>query len=696
MSRNIFNSNIVKYVLCGMLSIAFFVLFFRLWEFDITKPYFFQGRDDFFYNVVAKNAMDGGTYFYNPNLGAPYGMELYYFPLLMQSFILWCKFVGIFTNNWIIAINLYYFLTYILSVCTFFYMCKRAGVKNNQISYLGGLIFSFSQYHMYRMTIHITATSYFIIPLIMVLCLNMSIGKYESVLSKKEILEVIIICILAGCTDIYYAFFGCFLLCVMLVDSIIKKHWRTLVAGITMIGGIVLIVLLCLYPSIIYTLKNGINEYAAARSFYEAYLYGFQIVSLFLPLEKSQGLLSKFTEIYKKIPELPSGEQICNYAGIIGIIGVVYTTYYVLFKKDKDGKQDLFVRLNLAIVLLGTVGGIGLITAIFIISKIRTYTRVFPYVFACLIMVVCILFDDIYRKNKRWFLLLVILVSIHFIDLSPWSLLPDHKSIEERYDEEKTFITNMEDFVEDGDYILQLPYLTGLENESKAGGGNCNFHFKGYLLSTKNLGWSYGTLVGTEADNAYKEKFDTDSIEQILFFAKRLGYSGIYIDTSILDESEKHIVQDLEEKLGYISLISKNRKMVYFDIRNHLSKEEYLRPIIVYSDGFYEQEIYKDFTWRWSKPESIIKIYNLNAGSGIESVEAEIELHSFTEKMKLTIQSGNYMESFDITNDTQTITIPVDFYDGEVELRFFGDSMEYENGTVGRELSFRINDVIIQ
>ena len=54
------------------------------------------------------------------------------------------------------------------------------------------------------------------------------------------------------------------------------------------------------------------------------------------------------------------------------------------------------------------------------------------------------------------------------------------------------------------------------------------------------------------------------------------------------------------------------------------------------------------------------------------------------------------MESFDITNDTQTITIPVDFYDGEVELRFFGDSMEYENGTVGRELSFRINDVIIQ
>lgn len=197
----------MKYILWGLLSILFFIVFFRLWEFDITKPYIYNGKDDFVYGVIAKNAMNGGSYFLNSHLGAPYGMELYYFPLLMQTYILWCKLIGFFTKNWVIAVNLYYFLTFILSVCTFFYMCRKIGIKNNLVSYFGGLVFAFSQYHMYRATIHITATSYFVIPLFIVLCYNMAVGKYEKKYTYSDVAELAIISIIAGCTDIYYAFF---------------------------------------------------------------------------------------------------------------------------------------------------------------------------------------------------------------------------------------------------------------------------------------------------------------------------------------------------------------------------------------------------------------------------------------------------------------------------------------------------------
>lgn len=205
-------------------------------------------------------------------------------------------------------------------------------------------------------------------------------------------------------------------------------------------------------------------------------------------------------------------------------------------------------------------------------------------------------------------------------------------------------------------------------------------------------GWSYGTLVGTDADTAYREKFDTDSAEQILFFAKQVGYSGIYVDLTMLEESRQHIIQDLQEKLGDVSLVSEDETMYYFDIRDYeINMSDDL--MVVYGDGFYAEERYENITWRWSEPESIIKIYSLSED---RTATVKIELHSYKENMKLTVQAENNINSYNITNETQIITIPVDFVDGEAELSFLGDSMEYENATSGRELSFRINSVAVE
>lgn len=692
MDKSNLKNNMIKWAIGGVTLVLFFIVFFKLWEFDITKPYVYRGKDDFVFDVIAKNAMNGNSYFLNPNLGAPYGMELYYFPFLMQTYILWCKIVGLFTNNWVVAVNLYLFLTYILSVAAFMYMCVRIGVKNKTLSYLCALVFAFSHYHLECALGHFTAASYFVIPLFIVLFYNMAVGKYEGKNGLKNMLEIIVICVVIGCTDIYYAFFGCFLLCIMLVDSVIKKRWKTVVVGIGIIIGIVLVILICLSPAIMYSLKNGENVYAAARTPYDAYWVGFLPISLFLPMGGSCGILSQFTKMYKGVSGLPRGEVLRNYVGLIGLVGLGYTIYYILFKKDKDEKQDLYIRLNIATIFLGTVGGIGLIVSFFITDKIRTYTRVFPYIFAFLIIAVCFLFERLCEKSKKWFYILLLLVIIHFIDLSSWSILSEYEISAQKYDADKKFISNIEQFTNDGDYILQLPYVTGLENYI-AGIGNCNYHSKGFLLQTKNLGWSYGTLVGTNADTAYKEKFDTNSVEQILFFAKQLGYSGIYVDISMLEKADWHIVQDLKEELGYVSLISENRKIFYFDIKDYQMENEFKAPMIVYNDGFYKEERYENITWRWSKPESAIEIYSFN---GAASAKVKIELHSFEEKMRLAVWSGNNISLFDITNDAQTITIPVKFIDGVAELNFLGDSFEYENGTSGRELSFRINNVIVE
>ena len=194
MDKSNLKNNMIKWAIGGVTLVLFFIVFFKLWEFDITKPYVYRGKDDFVFDVIAKNAMNGNSYFLNPNLGAPYGMELYYFPFLMQTYILWCKIVGLFTNNWVVAVNLYLFLTYILSVAAFMYMCVRIGVKNKTLSYLCALVFAFSHYHLECALGHFTAASYFVIPLFIVLFLsfhaigldfivNFDVGKFKPIVA---------------------------------------------------------------------------------------------------------------------------------------------------------------------------------------------------------------------------------------------------------------------------------------------------------------------------------------------------------------------------------------------------------------------------------------------------------------------------------------------------------------------------------
>lgn len=540
------------------LAIAFVVL--KLWGFHISLPFIYGGGDDFVYFSIAKNVIAGHGFWYNANLAAPTGQELYHFPMLMAFFTNFCRLIGLLGGNWIIAANLYYLLSYTLAGVAFYFLGKTFEVKNNQILLIGAAIYSFWQYHFAHGAGHFTAIAYFVAPLFIAVCYRIRQGEYQD---RKSVIKLIVFSALIGLVDIYYSFFGCYLLSVCLLVSLLKKQFSIAFRYLISILSVIVSIVLALFPAVLNMVSTGKLEREISSE--EAYYYGFQLDSLFVPCYGSKGLLSWLTEPFMNVSFLPKGENLWNYVGIVGIAGIVLVFYYLIVDTDVLEKEKLVCRYLGATLLLGIVSGLSIFVA-FLVNSIRCYNRIIVYVFALLLLMVS-MFADRWITARKWggFVVLVVFV-IHMIDMSPWAfLITDYSTVVGWYENDTAFAKSVEDRLDDGEYVLQLPYVVGFENEINAM-GNCNYHLRMYLGTKKDIGWSYGGLYGTAEDERYK-KYDTLDVDAILTFANDDGFAGIYLDRSMYESGVWNtIYDDICMFLGDPDIVSGDNNLYYFDI----------------------------------------------------------------------------------------------------------------------------------
>lgn len=662
-----------------------FVVVMRLWKIDPLIPLAnSNGTDDYMYYTMAKSAMSGNGFYINSSLAAPFGQEMYTFPLLMRTFLFFCKFVGLFTDRWEIAVNLYYFLTYLLTSAAFYYLCRRLDIRNWFVCMAGALALSFSQYHLSRGTDHCTAAAYFVCVFAIILLVDLYQGVYEKKIKAGPVIRAVVFSVLLGATDIYYAFFACFLICYMIVASFLRKKRRTTVAAVSMLGIVVATFCACSWPTLWHMLSSGS---IVKRSIWESYYYSFMPASLFLPSMKGTSLLSPLTSRYYSDASLPRGEMLFNYVGILGIVGVFACLWYLFFKRDDDERKTYVSKWILALILLGVTGGLGFCLAFFGLTQMRDYTRIFPSVYALLLLFMCFFFDELISKRKAWLAVLLLLFAVHMVDISPWSLLGDYEAITDSYNEYDALVSEMENYLDDGDTVLELPYLPGFEN-SVNGLGNLNMQFAGYLFETKDIGWSFGALANTNADVELRTRFKNTSAEQILYYAQELGYDGIYIDTKLFDESEKHLLEDIEAILGEPEVAGETKFFFSMKDKDDLpAVDDYL---LRYASGFFAEETKGDNRWHWSTQNS-----ELHVSNPFEARKAvlNINVNSYQESANLTVTVNGEKQEFAISNKAAVISVPVELQEGDNMITFFCDNMREKDDPVLRALSFCVNSV---
>lgn len=556
-------------------------------NFDLHIPMFYLGGDDMGVLVNAKQMVEQGWCYTCDRLGAPYTVQYYDFTanMLHNIGLFIMKIFAIITKEPAATVNLTYLsIFYMAGIISYFVM--RNIKINNWVSALASSVFALSPYMLFRNIGHIVLTECYFVPLSILICIW--IYERDDILVpdknffKRKINYVVIFFtfLIANNGIAYYPFFTCFIFMVTAVSKLaktgrVKQGLRGVIAAVMVCFFVVLSIL----PSKIYTLMNGSNAAAIERSgFEQTELYGLKIAQLFMPLN-GHGLYDKYIDIYNENAFLVT-ENTSAYLGLLGMLGFIVLMICLFTKKNTKLSERLgcLSELNISMVLLGTIGGLGSMFAFFISPMLRGYNRISIFIEYGCILAVAILLDRLINKiiaNKKSFsnvkkkvLLYVTYLGFGVFCIgsiwegTPNIATPAYEYTEALYTSDRNFVQAIEDELEPGSMIYQLPYHvypeSGPENDM------WDYHlYIGYVHSD-TLRWSYGSVKGREED-AWNKNVASLPADEMVAYLKEQGFSGIYIDRrAYLEEDLSDLEFSLQTLLNIEPMVSENGNLSFF------------------------------------------------------------------------------------------------------------------------------------
>lgn len=625
---------ISRYVIIpAVVSLIVFVVVYKLWNCDLNVPIFYDYVDDFTHGVFYNRALKGQLNLWEcDRMGFPYGNKMYAHPHLPFTAIYWSYILGIFGASYGLAMNSYYFLTFLFEVYAFIYVSKKIGVKY-EWALAAGILFAFWQQHLTSGMKHATAVSYFSVPLLILLCYYTYTGGFRK--DKKKYIELGICSFIIASADTFYAFFGCFFLFACIIVAFLKKNKESVIYGLICISSIIVFTGALLSPSIIYNLTH--ESSVVGRSAYGAFFWGLRLISLFAPKYVNHPL--GFVQRISKINQLPTGVE--TYLGIIGISGFLILLICLFKEGDKDNKRGEILKfcsvLNIVALLVGLSGGFGYLVALLITDKVRVYYRIAIYIYCLSLLSIAVLLSYNQYANKmntwcKWTLVLA-MICFHLCDLQVWKQVPNYENINNRYNTDFQLVKSIEEDIGKSGKVLVLPYLDFPENLAESGVGNYNYSVILNILSD-TLYSSTGHVTGTKESNLMKNKYSMEKTEQVLYWAAKDGFDGILIDTKALNNSDDKI-QQFNNILGS-PLTYKNNTIFFYNIqnkKNQLMDLSGYEGFLNFEEGFYVEEKNDTQWWRWSNQLSELTIegepgiYQLEFSCvGINGMQGELRI----------------------------------------------------------------------
>lgn len=695
--------------------LAYILLDIRHSDLQVPLGYIGHG-DDIFVSYVVKTIGDFGSLYQNHSVGMPIGGNLYDFPFYGDSLhLLMLKILVMISGSYGMAINIFYLSLFPVTTLISYY-CMRALKINPYLSVLGSLVFAFLPYRFLRATMHLFLSAYTLIPVgILILIWFYSEEEFfvinKSFFKRPKNLITLISLILTGISGMYYSFFLCFLIVVVMIARILKGHniMLTLKKGAAIIVSITLTIACFLLPVVFQTQKLGANIEKPTRSYIEAEIYGMKITQLYLP-NNTNGikLLEKLHQRYAGAPLPNEGSE---YLGIIGCIGFTILILLLFHKSNKSDKYsmqlEILKQMNIATILLATIGGFGSIFALIVSPQIRAYNRISVYIAYMSILAVCIILNKSMTKWKYKKLTYTVLGVIFLVSvIEQKANVPNHAFTQALYYSDKEFVQHIENNVSEKAMIFQLPYFKFPENPPQN-----NMHdyslFRGYLHSDR-LRWSYGGYKGREADQ-WNRYITSLPLEDMIKNISLAGFEGIYINRYAYTETELlELEHRLEDLLKVTPYISRNNELIFFNMKeynkevlNQYSLQEliHIKEVITstipaFNEGFYGVEGNYESKWLWGNNTAIVNLKNISP----ERKEVFFRFNAFTaheEDYVLTIFHDDKNWDYSINNKGTEIGLRLQLNPGDNKVTIQTDSPAANVPGDNRALHFRIDEVQI-
>ena len=709
MKKRILDNNRIKrasqYIAAAVLCLVMLCLFFKIWRADLHVPFYYTG-DSIFYAMSTKGIIENGWYWQNPSIGAPGTLQMYEFPTFDNGVVGVMLLISVFTHNPFLVMNLYYLLSFPLITLASLYVLRQFNLSYVPALF-ASLLYAFLPFHFLRNQNHLVLNAYYVVPFGILVVLWLAREKLFP--RTKKFIVSVAVCVLLGCTGVYYPFFFCFLLLVAGAIGALKlRSFRPLVMALVFSGITTATIVINLSPSFIYQYKNG-RAGAMIRVPRESETYGLKISQLLLPITVHRiDLLDRLKRFHNANSMVSENDS--TSLGLVGSIGFLALLAQLLYRKELvPGASGLLYDLsvlNILSVLLATIGGFGLLFALYVSSAIRCYNRICVFIAFFSFMTVAIGLEHIYRRLTKgrgiFYLVLAAILVLGFLDQTSLWYVPPYVSNQVDFDSDEKFVNQIEASVPPSSMIFQLPYVQFPETPPINKMVDYD-HFRGYVHS-KNLRWSYGTIKNHDTDRAQQSvaSLPPEDLVQTLAFA---GFSGIYLDRFGYQDEAAAMEAALSQVLQTKPLISPNGRLLFFNLTDYgrnlreknsdlewaLKKELSFHPIMLeWSGGFSDLESGHGKTWRWCSNEG--ELHLTNRSQLQRTIKLEMAFATGFPALDDFIVSGLISDELKVSNNprsySKTVTVPP----GESIIRFRSSAKRIDEPRDSRFLVFRIED----
>jgi phosphoglycerol transferase len=591
-------------VLCSLI----LVKYFGLHRHSLRVPLQYS-KDSLVHLNLIKNTVDTGWFIHNDSLGAPGGQDLRGLPFPDTLHHLVIKGMTYFSHDVFLIGNLFYLLTFPLTTITSLFVLRKLGIRNS-LALGTSLLYTYLPYHYLRLE-HLYLAAYYHLPPVCLMAIRLYQGRAflanESEDRSRSLADWLfagLTCVLLGLGGVYYAFFGCWLFLVAgLAGALSCRSWAPAWRASGLITGTFAAFLVAVMPSLLMQFNEGNSADDVVRPASESEWYGLKVAQMLMPIQDHQlPLLNRYASEYKLFSPL-NNENSFAALGLVASLGLLFLLGRITLQyrsAQRGSTLDAIALLNMAAVLLGTVGGLGASFAFFFSPWIRCYNRISIFIGFFALLAVAILLEAAWqrwatsrRRNIGFAGFAALFFMAGLIDQTPRHRLTEYRSEEAAFLSDRAFVQQIAAIVPPGKMICQWPHRNYYVD-----------HDMQVQLHSSALSWTHGGLRGQYGDTWNRWLAQLPLEHQIVILC-RAEAGGICIDRSAYPDGGAAIVDRLSSLLGPPAVTSSDGRCVFFNLaaatanlKRNYDDEQWAAlkdaaphpPLLFWREGFFEEE----------------------------------------------------------------------------------------------------------
>ena len=702
----------------------------RLWQGGLGIPITYEG-DASLYHSLTKTIIDQGWYFTDPHLGAPFERIL---TDSQRSYEGNLGFLVIRALSWVwdnpfVVNNLFVLLSFPAVFAATWFALRRLRFSPG-IAGTAAVVYTISPYHFFRRDYHPLLAAYFAVPLACLLLYDLidrgsrgetlfEIRGWRGRLRRILTSRWFWIPVLLGASGGYYVFFfACLAVLVGLVLVIRARDLRCLIRPVLCVGVAVGVLLAGNIPGFVYQWRHGRNDAAVDRRLGENDIYGLQVAYLVLPTDNHR--IAAFDDFKDQLTDSvsPLRDPEKQSLGLIASVGLVVSLVSLVLVRAGSDADDRWRRLrrrsgalNVAAILLGTVGGISTLIELVGFLDVRAYSRLSIFVAFFSLVALAALAESVVEKRalRRWPAALAgaLVVVCLFAAFDQTNIVPTRRAeVEAAVDSDRDFVDEIHRRLGGDGQVFELPLMRTADEKITGlppvpGSVNPGEFFTHELakpeLFDDSLRWSWGAVKGRPED--LTPSYQSRPLESLLPDLDALGFDGIYIDRRGFPDHGEQVEARLEALLGANPLVSRDGTKSFFDLRpfrraapapTHGEREAARYPVrLEWGHGFDDLDGSGQFypqldgvtSGRSASQDATLRVVNPSRAVRRLSLHATAETAGSTGTLE--VRAPHEHLRFDISTQPTPIDIEVQVPPGRTELHYHSSQPE----------GFRLDDV---